>query len=187
MQERAIRHALLDRLKSWNHDPQTRIVEELGLCRGEARIDVAVVNGSLQGYEIKSPEDTFERLPQQADVYGRVFDSVALVTSEKQIQKALDIVPDWWGIFVVKSERNQTTLSVERSPNRNREQDPRAVVELLWKNEALDALALFDADKRFRHKNKREIWNALVDMTTRTQLGEIVRSKLKNRQGWRAV
>ena len=33
-------------------------VEELGVCRGRVRVDVAVVNGTLHGYEIKSDRDS---------------------------------------------------------------------------------------------------------------------------------
>jgi len=40
----------------------TLIVEELGLCQGIARVDLAVVNGSVHRYEIKSESDTLTRL-----------------------------------------------------------------------------------------------------------------------------
>jgi hypothetical protein len=33
-------------------DPATRVVQELGICRASVRAGVAVVNGSLKGYEI---------------------------------------------------------------------------------------------------------------------------------------
>lgn len=33
----------------------TRILDELGLCEGDVRVDVATVNGELSGFEIKSP------------------------------------------------------------------------------------------------------------------------------------
>ena len=55
-------------------DPDTRIVEEMGIWSGSVRIDIAVINGELSGFELKSDRDTLERLPNQADLYSRVFD-----------------------------------------------------------------------------------------------------------------
>ena len=34
-------------------DDGTIVVEELGLCQGTARVDVAAVNGTIHGYEIE--------------------------------------------------------------------------------------------------------------------------------------
>ena len=42
----------------FKYDSTTKIVEELGLSEGAFKIDIAVINGSLIGYEIKSEEDT---------------------------------------------------------------------------------------------------------------------------------
>ena len=49
----AIRPVLLANLQQ-RSGPGTLIVEELGLCEGAVRIDVAAINGSIHGYEIKS-------------------------------------------------------------------------------------------------------------------------------------
>ena len=51
-------------------DPQlfrydTIVLDELGLCHGDVRIDVASVNGELSGYEIKRHADTLARRPKQ--------------------------------------------------------------------------------------------------------------------------
>ena len=42
--------------------PGTLLIEELGLCQGQARIDLATVSGVLHGYEIKSPRDRLTRV-----------------------------------------------------------------------------------------------------------------------------
>ena len=59
--------------------PDTILIEELGLCQGRARIDLATVSGVLHGYEIKSPRDRLSRLASQAATYCRVLDRVTLV------------------------------------------------------------------------------------------------------------
>lgn len=59
-------------------DPDTRIVEELGLRHGLARVDIAVVNGIIYGYELKSDKDNLQRLPHQIEIYNSVLDKVTL-------------------------------------------------------------------------------------------------------------
>jgi hypothetical protein len=71
----AIRPALRSRLLVEHaHDPETVLIEELGLRRGLVRVDIAVVNGLLHGYEIKSDRDSLRRLAKQVDVYSAVLD-----------------------------------------------------------------------------------------------------------------
>ena len=68
MRDCDIRKALRKRLEEAHKgESGTRIVEEFGLCQGRARIDVAVFNGFINGFEIKSARDTLKRLPGQRD------------------------------------------------------------------------------------------------------------------------
>src|SRR5690242_7332263 len=72
MRDIDIREALRAEIaRRHNGESNTLVVEELGLCQGIARVDLAVVNGSVNGYEIKSAHDTLSRLPAQSDVYSR--------------------------------------------------------------------------------------------------------------------
>src|SRR5690625_4537558 len=79
--------------------PSTIIVNELDVCYGAVIADMVVINGEIHGFEIKSERDTLERLPIQSKFYSKVFDTVTLVVSEKHIEKATKLVPDWWGIY----------------------------------------------------------------------------------------
>ena len=66
MRDSDIREVLLDSWqKKYFSDESTRVFEELGLCQGDARVDVAVVNGSIHGFEIKSERDSLDRLSNQ--------------------------------------------------------------------------------------------------------------------------
>lgn len=72
-------------------DGDTIIVNELGICQGSARVDMAVVNGSLNGYEIKSDMDTLQRLPIQKEYYSQVFDNMVIVIGEKHLGFLIDV------------------------------------------------------------------------------------------------
>ena len=101
MRDRDIREALHRKvLKEHHGDTNTLVLNELGLRHGACRVDIAVVNGHLHGYEIKSDADTLERLPAQVTAYGAVLDRASLVVGEKYAEKAKALLPDWWGIRV---------------------------------------------------------------------------------------
>lgn len=89
-------------LKSYAGDCSTRILEEFGICEGNVRIDLAVVNGTLNGFEIKSDSDTLERLPLQQEIYSKVFDTVVIVAGKTHCEKIETIVPGWWGIWAAE-------------------------------------------------------------------------------------
>src|SRR5579859_6616820 len=98
MRDIDIRQTLMNEMcRLHQGDSETLIVEELGLCQGIARVDLAVVNGSLHGYEIKSERDTLARLPGQTDIYNRALDFVTLVIAPIHSEKIGNIVPSWWG------------------------------------------------------------------------------------------
>ncbi len=78
------------------------IVEELALCQNKARADLVLINGSLNGFEIKSDRDRFDRLKQQGAVYSNCFDTISLVVGAKHRVRALKCAPYWWGIIVVR-------------------------------------------------------------------------------------
>lgn len=76
-----VRELLLEDLYSqYKDDPNTRIVNELGIDFGSSRVDVAVINGNIHGYEIKSDLDTLERLPRQMTYYNKLFQRMTIVS-----------------------------------------------------------------------------------------------------------
>jgi hypothetical protein len=178
-----IRTALIKRLKK--EFPEDRIVPELGLCQGNSRVDVAVINGQLHGYEIKSERDTLERLPGQQSFYNRVFDRVTIVTSGRHVEKVRQAIPQWWGIMEVSGQRGKVRLELPQPPKNNPRPDPTAVAQLLWRDEALALLAQHALDHGLRNEPRRVLWEALVAALSIADLGREVREVLKARTGWR--
>jgi hypothetical protein len=71
-----IRSALeCDLRAQFQSDPETIILDELGLRHGAARVDIVVVNGNLIGFELKSDRDDLRRLPKQARGVKRALSS----------------------------------------------------------------------------------------------------------------
>lgn len=86
------------------YDKTTIVYHELAMPRPSARIDVAVVNGFLAGFEIKSDLDNLIRLPRQVASFGYVFERATLVTTSMHVEKARKLLPDWWGIMIMRDE-----------------------------------------------------------------------------------
>jgi hypothetical protein len=83
-------------IRSLHSETPTVILHELKIPRPSARVDIAVVNGELSAFEIKSDVDSLFRLPRQVLSFDSVFDRVSLVTTEKHLQRARAVIPRWW-------------------------------------------------------------------------------------------
>ncbi|HVZ15950.1 MAG TPA: sce7726 family protein [Terriglobales bacterium] len=164
-----------------------RIVEELGIERGAARIDVVLITDRLLGFEIKSDLDTFDRLSNQVHAYNRVFDEITLVTGPALLEEAVRLLPSWWGVMVAESRpEGGTELSVVRAAEKNPIQEALSIAMLLWKPEAVDALA----DHVGRYVPARwasaRVHAALAEVVPLESLRRLVATKLTARAAWRS-
>lgn len=164
----------------------TLFVDELGLC-GEARVDVAVVNAALSGFELKSASDTLRRFPTQVGVYSRVLDYATLVVAENHLDRALPLLPSWWGCSVVRWDGELAHLDELWPGEFNPGIDAYAVAQLLWWDEAFGTLEMLDAAKGMRSKPRKKLWAKLVETIDLTDLRALVRQHLKSRTGWRSA
>lgn len=118
----------------------TEIVDELSVCRAGARADLAVINGHLAGFEIKSHVDRLDRLPSQAHYYGKVFDQMTLVCAPRHLDNARRGLPDWWELWVAEPARTGARLQCVRPGAPNPEASRFARAQLLWREEMIDLL-----------------------------------------------
>jgi hypothetical protein len=180
---RQLRHRLED---EFGTDPTALILDELGVCCGRVRMDMAVVNGELKGFEIKSDQDTLLRLRSQASVYCKVFDTISLVVAAKHLEKARRIVPSWWGILVAENSANSDlNIGSYRPEKPNPKPDPMAIAQLIWRDEAFQLLKAHNFHSGLRKKPRKFLWTALVKNFPLEYLQMLVRTQLKARCDWR--
>ena len=185
--EYEIRRALSDQLEAVHaDDPRALIVQELGVCEGRARIDVAVLNGAINGYEIKSPDDTLTRLPQQIEWYGCIFDSVSLVYSGRKDSTVASHIPEWWGMCRAEPEGDRCAIVTVRPAGENPGQSAYHLAQLLWREEALILLEEIGLAAGIRSKPRDVLWHRLADEIPMNELKDLVRGILKARVGWRS-
>lgn len=187
MNDTEIRFALHRRRLTRHHrDPNTLVVDELGLRHGEARADIAVVNGHLLGIEIKSDVDDLGRLGAQARIYSAVFDRAVLVTTERHESDARRMIPGWWGVLVAsRGARGAIGFRTLRLAKRNPTVEPYAVAELLWRSEAVSILAGLGASPSVLKKRRSLLYEELVGRLAARELSLRVREALKSRSSWR--
>lgn len=186
--DRIIRSALKKKLQETHKDdPKLRIVEELGVRHGAARVDIAVINGVLHGYEIKSDRDTLLRLPEQMEMYNSVFDKITLVVGKSHLHDAINVVPDWWGITIAKIDiNNSVVFSYIREAKDNLEQSSISMARLLWRSEGLELLEQAGKADGLRSKPRSNIYEKLSEIFDQETLGKKVREVLFLRRDWRA-
>ena len=191
--DKAIRIVLRDvldkKLKEYRKkEPKTEIFEELGVQHGTARIDYAIINGEMCGYEIKSDRDTLERLPEQVRDFGEVFDKLTLVVGKRHLYHAIHEIPEWWGVVLAKEHGNgKLVLQTIRKPDQNPAQREISVARLLWREEALEELKKRNQANGIRSKQREFVYQRLVEVFENPEaLKKFVSSTLISRVGWRS-
>jgi len=164
--------------------PHNVLRDELGLCLGATRVDVASINGRLTGCEIKGDRDRLDRLPHQVQVYGQVLDFAVLVTGARFAGRAADHLPEWWGIWQATDVDGVAELVELRPTSDNPTADPLSVAQLLWRDEAYGELVARDAAAGMARATRWRLWEALAALVPQPELSALVRERLKARREW---
>lgn len=181
-----IRHALRAHLAEVHAgDVHTRVFEEMELGLNAARVDLAVVNGRLEGFEIKSDRDRLDRLGRQAEVYNRIFDHVTVVAGRRHVEGALGEIPEWWGVMAAEATADGVRLCVVRATRTNPAPDGYSVAQMLRRPEAMAILEDIGAADGVRSKSLPHVWQRLADVLPADELGRRVRDALVVRADWR--
>ncbi|MBW4976027.1 sce7726 family protein [Roseovarius mucosus] len=185
--ERRIRAALRKchlRHASVQHD--VLMIDELGLAHAKSRIDLAVFNGHLHGYEIKSAGDTLDRLPRQLAVYTGALQKLTLVIATRHLDMAETIAPNWCGLTeIVEGPRGGITFASRRRARANPDLDPYMLAHLLWHPEAQDLLRARGASKADVNAPRKHLYRLLADEVPVRELAPAIKAAMASRTGWR--
>ncbi|MCC6182186.1 MAG: sce7726 family protein [Bacteroidia bacterium] len=165
------------------NDADSKVVEEFDLPVAGARIDVAVFNGALHGYEIKSASDTLLRLPNQIIAYSYIFDYLTIVTEDKHYGKVKAIIPEWVSIAICSNNR-EYKFFVKHEGRQNPNKNGFYIAQLLWRSELIELLM----EQGLCFKKKLRNW-ALCEIAALNiepnKLSQLVKDKIKKRDNWR--
>lgn len=181
MKDADLRKLLLDDLiNKYGQDPTTCIINELGIDFGASRIDVAVVNGIMHGYEIKSESDNLSRLPRQVEYYNKLFERMTIVTCSKYLDEILEIIPSWWGVSIVSQKKDR--LISKRKGRLTSSQDKHLLLKLLWKNDLENLVDHLGLPKKYKRMRKNKLISLFMEEAEVSTIRPFVYSVLKERK-----
>lgn len=182
-----IRQALRRHLEREHAGQEFLFVNEFVVCEGEARVDLALLNGAMNGYEIKSERDTLARLPSQQQAYNTCFDTMTVVAASKHVSKLYECLPQWWGIMeAFKDEDGKVIFCLIRPAEMNIHLDYGKLVGLLWKAEAQKIADALEVRLDTKNPKRAHILQGLVRDAPRDDLRHLVRETIKARGDWRS-
>ncbi|MDH0031520.1 MULTISPECIES: sce7726 family protein [unclassified Acinetobacter] len=129
-----IRTCLVNWLNQKKVSPQ-HILNELSISDGLARPDLIAIYSYSHCYEIKGDNDQIERIAKQYDHYQSSFKKNTLVTTAKNLEKALNILPSTWGIVIASIKNNTVKFKYVRKATYNPNYKKEIASKILWKNE----------------------------------------------------
>lgn len=174
------------RLRQQHAHEGTLVVNELGLNHGRCRADIAVVNGCLIGYEIKSDRDSLDRLAEQVKAYNAVFDRAFVVIGERHVGSIEKHIPEWWGLILSwRGPRGAVNFKTLRMGARNEGIDPISMARLLWHSEAAEVLRGRGLSPKILRQPRAILYEHLADILSISDLRRTVRDCLKKRRNWR--
>jgi len=185
--ESAIRAALRNRyLRHHRGRDDVLVVDELGLAHARSRIDLVVFNGQLHGYEIKSHNDTLDRLPRQLNDYCSALQKLTLVVATRHLDATSAMIPEWCGLIeVLKGPRGGTTLARRRRSRVNPNLDPFMLAHLLWRPEAQELLLRRGASRSDVDVPRKRLYRTLADEVPVRDLAPAIKAAMASRTTWR--
>jgi hypothetical protein len=173
-------------LRAFHRCNGTLVIDELGLAHAKARIDVAVINGYVHGFEIKSAVDTLTRLPRQLGLYEECLEKLTIVCADKHIAGVRELAPRWCGITrITKGPRGGIVFITVREPKRNPNIRAYRLAHLLWRSEAVAILTQANASPKVLRAPRKTLYKSLAAKFSVAEITAFIKQSMASRQGWR--
>ena len=168
-------------LKKYVDDSESFLIDEFNVSLGVVRADIALFNGVMHAYEIKSECDTLKRLDNQIYEYNKFFEYVTVVSCEKFMNRVLESVPENCGLILAKNGKDGVKFKQVRKAKKNKGIDKICLAKALWKDEMIEILENKQYNRGFKSKSKPLLYEILAQEFSANQLVQIVKNKIKKR------
>jgi hypothetical protein len=135
LDERSIKAAVIDRLFDSGMLNDAVLINEMVYANWTRRADLAVANGHLHAFEIKSDFDSLRRLEGQIEIYLERFDKLTLVVSPKFLDVVLASTPSRVAVWSVFEENGCTKIQVIRTGRKAKVQNRLVLIDYLLRDE----------------------------------------------------
>lgn len=173
-------------LRRYERCPDTLVIDELGLDCGLGRIDLAVIGGSIRGYEIKSGLDSLARLPAQLATYRQAVQQLTFVTVPGHLPRVGAGVPGWCGLVQARrGPRGGVRFAPIRRARANPDLVPARLALLLWRRELAELLENRGFQPKELRRPRRELAGLLAAEFALPELTAAIRACMLRRTAWR--
>jgi len=173
-------------LRRVKNNPGTMVVDELGLAHARTRIDIAVINSCIHGYEIKSAKDSLDRLANQIELYRQTLQKLTIVASSKHVSGILVHAPEWCGIIeALQGPKGGIGFKVVRTTYANPDINPVMMAHLLWRTEVIELLARLGYTPKELRRPRKQLYLMLCETLTLREITAAIRTSMAQRQAWR--
>lgn len=174
------------RLRRVKTQPDTLVLDELGLAHAKSRIDVAVINGCIHGYEIKSAKDTLDRFATQITIYRQTLQKLTVVAAPKHVAGIMSLAPEWCGVLAAEQgPKGGISFHLLRNAATNPEVDAVMMAHLLWRDEVIDLLGQAGYAPKDLRRPRKQLYEMLCDAMTPREITASIRAFMMQRQTWR--
>ena len=174
------------RLRRVKTQPDTLVIDELGLAHAKSRIDVAVINGCIHGYEIKSAKDTLDRFATQINVYRQTLQKLTVVAAPKHVADIMSRAPEWCGVLAAEQgPRGGISFHVLRNAAANPEVDAVMMAHLLWRDEVIELLDQAGYAPKELRRPRKQLYEMLCEAMTLREITASIRAFMVQRHSWR--
>lgn len=156
----------------------TAIISELTIGKWSNRADLALCNGRLAAFEIKTREDSLARLDAQLAAYSTCFDEVSVVAASRHMNAVISRAPEHVGVYELQRTSEGPKVTLFRRPLRSPEVCGPKLAELL----PVQALAklLRETGVQPRSSRRADLMEAVEGVST-LKIGEAVRAFMRQR------
>jgi hypothetical protein len=135
LKESVIKAALIDRLVEKGMLENAVLINEMVVANWSRRVDLAVANGNLHAYEIKSDVDTLKRLDGQLEAYLARFDKTTVVCAQRFTADVLKRTPTFVEVLEVNAASGRVNFRVARRGAMHPIRDKSILIAFLLKSE----------------------------------------------------
>lgn len=126
-----------------NHYYKKNVVAAFEMKVNSSRVDFLTINGFTTSYEIKSELDNLSKLTKQATDYLLAFDYNYIVVDDVHVDKAIDLIPNSFGIWGYKNGKYRK----HKKASLNTNIDSEVQLRLLTKKELIVGFPELYGDK----------------------------------------
>ncbi|MFJ3114905.1 sce7726 family protein [Pseudomonas protegens] len=135
IREKEIKAALIDWLYARGMVRDAVVINEMVVANWARRADLALANGRLYGFEIKSEFDSLKRLPGQIESFRRHFDKVTVVAASKFVPEIVRSYPVEVGVLEVYLKSGRVTLRQVRAGRIEEVKEQQVIASLITRAE----------------------------------------------------